>query len=426
MEGAILEASAGRPPLDAAARGAEPGRVLRPRALVIGAPEGLQQRLAGVLQLDVVAEDAARDALMTRGHDIVLVDGALPAPRIRELLAGLASAAGSPDARGSVSALPAVIVMAPPARLDEVEADLEAEADVVSAALGSRELLGRLRAALRLRGYVTELNRKNAELQALYGRLERMTNRMAEELRLAGNVQRSLLPPPLHHPKLEVASEFMPAREIGGDYYDLVPLGPDRLAFAIGDVMGKGVPAALLAANLKACLRGQLQAEVGGSLEFSSSGPMEELVGRVNRLFWEVTPKGLFASMFFGVFDLAAGTLEYVNAGHDYPLLIDRSGAVRELSEGGTVLGIVERAAYQRACVAVDVDDLLVFYSDGVTDRGNAAGEAYGLERLRDAAVRSRNDPARIILYTLLGEVQGWSSGCPAEDDMTLVAVKAR
>src|SRR5205809_6023285 len=121
--------------------------------------------------------------------------------------------------------------------------------------------------------------------------------------------QRSPLPAPLQHRRLEIAREFIPFREIGGDYYDFMELGPDRLALAIGDVMGKGVPAALMAANLKATVRAQIQGDL--------TSP-EEVTRRVNRLFWDVTPHGLFCSLFFAVFDLARGTLEYVNAGHHY------------------------------------------------------------------------------------------------------------
>ena len=136
---------------------------------------------------------------------------------------------------------------------------------------------------------------------------------MAEELRLASNVQRSLMPPPLQHARLEVAREFIPFREIGGDFYDFVPLGPHRMAFAIGDVMGKGVPAALLAANLKALIRAQI--EPGDVCPAA-------LVTKVNRLFWDVVPTGLFASLFFTVFDLEKGTADYVNAGHHHPFLV--------------------------------------------------------------------------------------------------------
>jgi sigma-B regulation protein RsbU (phosphoserine phosphatase) len=214
-----------------------------------------------------------------------------------------------------------------------------------------------------------------------------------------------------------VASEFMPVREIGGDYFDLLPLEAGRMALAIGDVMGKGVPAALLAANLKACLRAQVQA--GGVAP-------EQTITRVNRLFWDVTPKGLFASLFFGVFDFEAGVFEYVNAGHDHPLLLRRDGGSFDLGTGGTVLGLVEGSSYERGRARFERDDLFVFFSDGLTDRANGNGDMYGVDRLREAAGRSRRDPARIVLYTLLGEVQGWSDGTPPEDDATLIVAKAR
>jgi phosphoserine phosphatase RsbU/P len=229
-------------------------------------------------------------------------------------------------------------------------------------------------------------------------------------------VQRSLLPPPLHHGSLDVASEFMPVREIGGDYYDVLALEAGRLALAIGDVMGKGVPAALLAANLKACLRAQVQA--GGVAP-------EQTIARVNRLFWDVTPKGLFASLFFGVFDFQSGLFEYVNAGHDHPFLVKTDGNAVELATGGTVLGLVEDSSYERGRVRFTRDELFVFFSDGLTDRANARGEMYGVDRLREAALRSRRDPARIVLYSLLGEVQGWSNGTLPEDDTTLIVAKA-
>jgi len=99
---------------------------------------------------------------------------------------------------------------------------------------------------------------------------------------------------------------------------------------------------------------------------------------------------------------------------------------VLDLVEGGTVLGLEEDSKYEKGSVELRRDDLLVFYSDGITDRTGLAGEMYGIERLKDAAVRSRHDPARITLYSLLGEVQGWSGGAPPEDDMTLVVGKAR
>src|SRR5262245_12943366 len=341
--------------------------------------------------------------------DVLLVDGQLPSRALTHVL----ETVGPPGSLGR----PAVLVLTENGRRAAVEARLLDHADdFVNAALGEEVLLARVRVALRTRAYLEELSRKNAELEELYARVGTMARRMAEELRLASHVQRSLLPPPLHHGSLDVASEFMPVREIGGDYYDVLLLEAGRLALAIGDVMGKGVPAALLAANLKACLRAQVQA--GGVAP-------EQTITRVNRLFWDVTPKGLFASLFFGVFDFQSGLFEYVNAGHDHPLLVKTDGSAVDLGTGGTVLGLVEDSTYERGRVRFGRDDLFVFFSDGLTDRADARGEMYGADRLREAAVRSRRDPARIVLYSLLGEVQGWSNGTLPEDDTTLIVAKA-
>jgi sigma-B regulation protein RsbU (phosphoserine phosphatase) len=262
------------------------------------------------------------------------------------------------------------------------------------------------------------VERELSELQLLRQQFELLSSRVAEDLRLAGKVQRGLQPGPVQHARLDLAREFIPFREVGGDYYDVVMLPHDRVAIAIGDVMGKGIPAALLAATLTATVRSQIQ---------SGQCTPCELVAHVNRVFWQVSPPGLFASLFYGVLDLASGVLEYVNAGHDYPFLLsDQDEDGRALSEGGTVLGLMEDASFARGNVRLRPSDLLVLYSDGITDRANPEGELYGLERLRKAAGCSRTDPARICLYSILGDIQGWSRGTPAEDDATLIVARAR
>jgi sigma-B regulation protein RsbU (phosphoserine phosphatase) len=279
------------------------------------------------------------------------------------------------------------------------------------------EMRARVQAALRMRGYLDEIARQGAELQDLRRQMDALVHRMSEDLRLAGGIQRSLLPPPVEHKHLDLAREYMPFRDIGGDYYDFVPLGGQGLALAVGDVMGKGVPAALLSATLKASVRSHLQ---------SDEASWHELVSRINRLFWEVTPAGLFASLFFGVFDGAGRTLDYVNAGHFYPFVVRRDGSVQDLESGGAVLGLVEKARYEPGRARLEPGDTIVFYSDGVTERSNPDGELYGIERLKDAARRTRLDPARLALYSILGEVQGWSGGLPPEDDTTLIVAKVR
>ena len=238
----------------------------------------------------------------------------------------------------------------------------------MSAGLGPDVLAARVRSTLRVRGMLGELARKNAELEALSVRLESLAGRMADELRLASRIQRTLLPPHLVHPRLDLAAEYLPVREIGGDYYDVIPLEGGRLAIALGDVMGKGVPAALLAANLKACLRAHVQA---GPLR-----PAETLV-RVHRLFQEVVPRGLFATLFFAVLDPAAGTLEYVNAGHQPGLLVraDRRRA-SSCASGGPALGLVEDPAYETGQQLLRDGDLLRRLQRRSARAGRADGRA--------------------------------------------------
>lgn len=262
---------------------------------------------------------------------------------------------------------------------------------------------------------VSEPERREDELQALRDSLQALQRRMQDELRLAASVQRALLPQPRDFDGWELTREFLPFREIGGDYYDVIELPGRRLAVAIGDVMGKGVAAALLVATLKSSVRSELR---------TSQLPLHELMARINRLFFEVTPQGRFASLFLGVACLDSGRLDYVNAGHDYPLAVRADGRCKELVAGGTVLGLVEASLYESGSVTLERGDLLVLYTDGVIDRVNAQGEMYGAVRLQQAAARSREDRSRIALYSLLGEVQGWSAGCPAEDDMTLLVAK--
>ena len=267
------------------------------------------------------------------------------------------------------------------------------------------------------RAVQAEIARHKAELLQLRRQFDALSSRLADDLRLAGKVQRGLQPGPVTHVRLDLAREFIPFREVGGDYYDVVMLPQDRVALAVGDVMGKGIPAALLAATLTATVRSQIQS--GQSLPC-------EVVSHVNRLFWQVSPPGLFASLFYAVLDLHTGTLDYVNAGHHYPFVLRAEGGALELVDGGTVLGLTEEAAFTRGSLKLGGSDLLVLYSDGITDRGNPDGEMYGLERLQEAALRSRSDPARICLYSILGDLQGWSRGTPAEDDSTLIVLRLR
>lgn len=382
----------------------------RTRALAVGIPEELLSgpRVAAALDVRAGSLDDASAALGSGEVDAILVDGYQPT----EALSRFLEKAGDTLRTGR----PVILVLGRESQRTNVVAELiDHVDDFVNAGRGEEALLARLRNALRARGVVDELQRKNEELLRAQEQAEALTRRMSEELRLAAHLQRSLLPPPLQHPRFDLAREFLPVREIGGDFFDLVPLADGRFALALGDVMGKGVPAALLTGTLKAGLRTQLA--------LGDATPCE-LVSRVNRLFWEVTPKGLFASLFFGVLDLELGRLDYVNAGHDHPFVVRDGGRIDDLDRGGTVLGLLEGARYERAQAALGRGDMLVLYTDGVTDRTGLRDDAFGLERLKAAAQRSRKDSARIALYSMLGDVQGWADGASAHDDMTLVVAR--
>ena len=380
----------------------------RPRTLMVGAPaQPPSHRLRTSLTLRVTSVQESRRHLRDWQPEVVVLGPELSRSQVRSVLTTLEDSHASP---------PAIVWVAGagPGRSDPLLSRMH---DVAFGKTGDAELVNRVHLALERRLLGLEAASHQTQLLELRQRIDSLTGRIADDLRLAGNVQRSLLPQPLSHPQLELAREFIPFREIGGDYYDFLSLGPDRVALALGDVMGKGIPAALLAATLSAAVRSQVQ--VGNE-------DPEQVVTRVNRLFWEVTPTALFATLFFGVLDLSMGTLEYVNAGHHYPFRVRADGEVEDLAEGGTVLGLVEGARYRPGFLDIETGDLLVLYSDGVTDRTNRGGELYGIERLKEAAREMRKDTARICLYSILGEIQGWSGGAHADDDATLIVAKVR
>jgi phosphoserine phosphatase RsbU/P len=241
--------------------------------------------------------------------------------------------------------------------------------------------------------------------------------RSAQELVIAKEVQVRLFPrmsPQLS--SLEYAGACIPARAVGGDYYDFLSLGPDRLGFVIADVAGKGIAAALLMANLQANLRSQFAL----ALE-----QPQRLLQKVNRLFCDNTPDGGFATMFFGDYDDSSGFLRYVNCGHLCALLLRRNGSLERLESTSTVLGIFKEWECDVAECTLRSGDLLALYTDGITESLNHGDEEFGEERLVEALRKHRHQTPQALLTSIVEEVRSYS---PYEqhDDITMIVAKRR
>ena len=245
-------------------------------------------------------------------------------------------------------------------------------------------------------------------------RLEEESRRIERELSMARDMQMSLVPSrPLPAGAWEIWGRVLPARQVGGDAFDYFPVGEERVGFAIADVSGKGVPAALLMANVQASLR----AFCNGRTR------IEQALQMVNESVVRSASTGKFVTLFYGEFDFASGRLRYSNAGHNYPLLRRASGEVELLVTGGLPLGILEQAAYEVGEVTLEPGDSLLLYSDGVSEAMDLAGAEFGEDRLGAIWARTGASAAADVVTTVLGEVEQFRGRATQSDDITLVVL---
>jgi phosphoserine phosphatase RsbU/P len=252
--------------------------------------------------------------------------------------------------------------------------------------------------------------------RALAERLE-SERRAAQELEIAKQVQARLFPQSQPPSKtLEYAGLCIQARKVGGDYYDFLNLGSDRLGFVIGDISGKGIAAALLMANLQANLRSQCAIALDQP---------QRLLCSVNQLFCDNTPDGAFATLFFAEYDDTACRLRYANCGHLPALLLRSDSSVERLDATATVLGIFKDWDCEIGECQLRPGDTLAFYTDGITESFNGASEQFGEERLVEALRRGASLSSRALLKDIVDEVRQFS---PHEqhDDITLIVAKHR
>jgi phosphoserine phosphatase RsbU/P len=245
--------------------------------------------------------------------------------------------------------------------------------------------------------------------------LEHARQRLATELEQAAEIQRQFLPNEVPKVKgIELAGFNASCRTVGGDYYDFVIRPDGQVAVMVGDVCGKGMPAALLMMRLQA--RVQVLAEEPGS----PAG----LVERLNRILTAVSLNNRFISFFFSVVRPETGEITYCNAGHNPPLLVRSGGQVECLEGGGPVLGILPDLAYEEHRCWLQPGEVVVLFSDGVTEATNPAGEEFGEQRLAAVAQQLRHKLAGTILEGLRKAVQDWLGGATAADDVTLVILR--
>lgn len=257
----------------------------------------------------------------------------------------------------------------------------------------------------------TALVAENLEL--LGERLEK--EKLEEQLKVARNIQKGLLPGKIPIiPGLEMAALIKFCLDVAGDYYDIIRLDDGKVVLSIGDVSGKGVGAALLMANLQASLR-TTQA-MGASLS--------ESAGRINKIVYENTPPEMFITFFMICIDPVAKRLCYVNAGHNPPFLVEADGHEKMLTKGGLLFGVVENVVYEEGEVALHNGDMILMYTDGVSEAMNSIQEEFGEKQLAHIVARNRELPLEELLALIEKEVSIFHGSDSYADDFTLLAAR--
>ena len=241
-------------------------------------------------------------------------------------------------------------------------------------------------------------------------------HKLAKEMEIARTIQMNLLPkiyPTLEN--LDISAMSLPAKKVGGDYYDFITLSENRYGIAIADVSGKGVPAAILLATIRASLLIEAQ---------QKNATVTSVISQMNRMACRDATNNMFITMVYGIIDTKAQTLEFSNAGHSFPLLFDSSSQVKQLKTGGCFLGIMENADYKSQTIPLRSGQTFILYSDGVTDTMNEQGEIFGLEMMKKVILSRLHCSAQEIRDTIHQACLDFRNGVEQFDDFTLVVIK--
>lgn len=249
--------------------------------------------------------------------------------------------------------------------------------------------------------------------------LEQAEKLRAQEMQHAAMIQRSILPgnfPPFpDRREFQLHAAMMPAKGVGGDLFDFFLLDEDHLAFTVGDVSGKGVPAALFMAVARTLLRGTAQHKASPA----------ECMSYLNKALAEENTSGMFLTMFYAVLDTRTGEIEFSNAGHNPPYVVSPDGSVRPLKKAGsTMLGLFPQIPYTQATEKLGVGDSILIYTDGVTEATNPEGEFFEDERLINYLRAHATEPAEQLVKGLHAQVKGFAADAPQADDITALALR--
>lgn len=238
---------------------------------------------------------------------------------------------------------------------------------------------------------------------------------LKNDLEIAREIQKAMLPPGrFRAPGADVAGFSRPANTVGGDFYEILPLGDGRLVTAVGDVAGKGSPASLLMALLLAMMR---------TLNDEDLDPAA-LIARLNVQVCRQAPGNRFITLFYSVMDLATGELTYVNAGHTPPLLLRENGSVQRLQDGGVALGMFDGSRFQTGRIRLEHDDLLAIYSDGITEAENPRGDPFDERGLETVLTAERRNNVAATCTAVVRAVERHTADTRLADDLTLLLLR--
>jgi sigma-B regulation protein RsbU (phosphoserine phosphatase) len=271
---------------------------------------------------------------------------------------------------------------------------------------------------------IRDLQEKNLQLTQAYEQLKAAQahliekEKMERELEVARGIQQSMVPRKLPHlPGFDFGARMMPARAVGGDFFDLIPLPDGTLGIVIGDVSDKGVPAALFMALTSNLLRAEARRAVSVS----------DALRHVHQQLLEINDAGMFVTVLYGVLNGTTWEFHYARAGHELPIIYDARGELVTLPlMPGLPLGAADEILLDEHTVVLSAGSKLLFYTDGITDALDAQGNQFGFERLRQAFLAERGSPPQTVCDTLLEMSTAYRGETPQYDDITLVAVQVR